>query len=120
MNVDFCKKQVEIKMEVNEALVKEAPEVVVSCIEPQSIDVEFCKPSFNASLGLPVIRENGIDIDDADLYDGTYVVTPAANRDQILPTKNKILLEDVTVLKVPYYETSNISGNTVYIASEVI
>ena len=37
----------------------------------------------------------------------------------VLPTKNKLLADDVTVTKVPYYEVSNETGTTVYIASEV-
>ncbi len=53
------------------------------------------------------------------VYDGNYVVTPLAHAEQVLPTNNKRMTDDVTVLRVPYYETSNEHGLTVYIASGV-
>lgn len=52
-------------------------------------------------------------------YDGDYTVTPSAESAVVLPTKNKMLKEDITVQKIPYYETANPTGETVYIASEV-
>lgn len=52
-------------------------------------------------------------------YDGDYVVIPKAYDAQILPTANKVMIDDVEVLKVPYFETSNENGITVYIAREV-
>lgn len=52
-------------------------------------------------------------------YEGDYTVVPKADAPVILPTKNKLLRDDVTVTKIPYYETSNPLGDTVYIASEV-
>ena len=55
---------------------------------------------------------------DYPVYTGTTTVTPRVS-EQILETANKTLLEDITVLEVPYYETSNVNGMTVYIASEV-
>lgn len=51
-------------------------------------------------------------------YDGEYEVTPSVD-EQILETKDTVMLDDLTIKSVPYYETSNISGTTVYIASEV-
>lgn len=53
---------------------------------------------------------------DYDYYSGAYEVTPLAGADTILATKQKVLTEDVTVFKVPYFETSNEHGTTVYIA----
>jgi len=46
---------------------------------------------------------------DADEYDGPYEVTPSA-REQTLGTMSKLMREDVTVHKVPYFETGNESG----------
>lgn len=54
-----------------------------------------------------------------EVYDGEYEVTPQAHKEQILLTKNKSMTDNVTVLRVPYFETSNIYGNTVFIATEV-
>lgn len=58
---------------------------------------------------------------DYPLYSGSYTVTPKATEAQVLPTERTVLLNDITVKKVPLYQTSNNSGgNTVYIATEVI
>ena len=59
-------------------------------------------------------------ISGGDLYEGPYEVTPRAYNEIILETKNKTMEDDVTVHKVPYYETSNIfDGKTAYIAEEL-
>ena len=42
-------------------------------------------------------------------YIGDYVVIPNVEA-QVLPTKNKSLLEDLVVDEIPYAETSNPSG----------
>lgn len=53
-------------------------------------------------------------------YQGEYVVTPQHDTGITLDTNDKLMTEDVTVKKIPYYETTNVSnGYTVYIASEV-
>ena len=56
---------------------------------------------------------------DSKPYEGDYDVTPQAKSAVILPTKDRRLSRDVNVKKIPYYETSNQTGVTVYIASEV-
>ena len=54
-----------------------------------------------------------------DVYTGSYEVTPKAWSIQTLETAHKLLTDNVTVFKVPYYETSNIfDGLTVYIAED--
>ena len=56
----------------------------------------------------------------APVYEGEYNVIPKAYEEQVLQTKEKTLLENVTVQKVPFYEVSNTSGgNTVNIAIEI-
>lgn len=47
-------------------------------------------------------------------YKGDYIVTPHVYA-QSLKTENKVMTEDVQVLEIPYYETSNETGYTVYI-----
>lgn len=51
----------------------------------------------------------------APVYDGEYIVTPEVENDIYLYTNDKLMKNDVTVKKIPYYETSNVSGYTVYI-----
>ena len=54
-----------------------------------------------------------------ELYGGPYEVTPKAWEEQVLETEGKLMADDVTVFKVPYYETSNIfDGLTVFIAED--
>ena len=55
----------------------------------------------------------------AELYEGAYTVHSAAHEVQELPTANKHLVKNITVEKIPYYETSNLSdGITIYIGDE--
>lgn len=85
--------------------------------EEYSISMEEEKKSFSANFGQiqTVTKIDG----DIERYVGPYEVTPDAHDPVILDTMNKILTEDVTVKKIPYYQTSNESGDTAYIASEV-
>ena len=58
---------------------------------------------------------------DAPVYRGEHVVIPLADAQTVLETAEKLLLENITVTKIPYYETSNSAGgDTVYIGSEVM
>lgn len=68
--------------------------------------------AFGSTLAIQLIN--------ADTYTGEYIVIPKAHDEVILETKDKTMQDDVTVRKVPYYETSNQTGTTVYIASEVL
>ena len=54
-----------------------------------------------------------------DQYDGPYEIIPKTEP-QVLRTKEKTMMDDVTVREVPYFEVSNqFGGNTVYIAKEL-
>ena len=55
---------------------------------------------------------------DVDSYNGTYVVTPKPYVNQTLETAGLRMHQDVTVKKIPYYQTSNTDGYTVYIGGE--
>ncbi len=52
-------------------------------------------------------------------YEGVYTVVPKAKTPTVLPTNGRTLADNITVQKIPFYETSNVSGETVYIANEV-
>lgn len=69
-----------------------------------------------ASLTGNVVAPKGIG---GDTYTGPYEILPSTSDDVVLETKRMVMSKDVTVFKIPYYETSNTSGYTVYIASEV-
>ena len=64
------------------------------------------------------VRKAVVVVADSLPYDGPYEVTPKVEA-QTLPTKQKYMTQDVTVLSVPYYEADNPIGTTIYIASEV-
>ena len=51
-------------------------------------------------------------------YEEEYIVTPQPFNDEILETAGFRMAEDVTVLKIPYYQTSNETGYTIYIGGE--
>lgn len=53
---------------------------------------------------------------DIPQYAGAYTVTPLAAGDVVLETKDKLCTDDITVLKIPTYQTHNESGITFYIA----
>ena len=52
-------------------------------------------------------------------YTGAYEVTPLAHSAVVLETEGLKMTDDVTVFKIPYYDTSNPYGTTVYIAEDI-
>lgn len=54
-----------------------------------------------------------------EYYTGAYEVIPRAHDEVILQTTGLMMADDVTVRRVPYYETHSETGVTAYIASEV-
>lgn len=72
------------------------------------------------TLNIPITVGNAIIVHGGEHYEGPYEVIPKAFNETVLETKDLLMDDDVTVLKIPYYETSNLSGGyTVYIAGEV-
>lgn len=69
-----------------------------------------------AAIGMTVISgDGGI----APTYHGQYVVTPSTVDDIVLETAGMKMSDDVTIYKIPYYETSNPQGGfTVYIGND--
>lgn len=63
--------------------------------------------------------DTAVNVTGGEYYTGDYEVTPRAATEVVLPTEGLVMSDDVTVRKIPYYETSNPTGKTVYIASEV-
>ena len=51
-------------------------------------------------------------------YEGEYEVTPKTYDEQVLPTRNKRMINNLTVKKIPQYEVSNDSGYTLIIGEE--
>ena len=51
---------------------------------------------------------------DAPPYRGDYIITPKVD-EQIMATRQKVMFDDVTIKAIPYYETANVYGTTIYI-----
>ena len=62
-------------------------------------------------LTIPPITET------INIYEGDYTIVPKVES-QLMRTKNKKMEDNVTVLAIPYFETSNLTGKTVYIGGE--
>lgn len=54
----------------------------------------------------------------AELYEGDYVITPRLSDDVVLPTKEKVLRDNLTVQKIPQYEVSNDAGGKTFIIGD--
>lgn len=56
---------------------------------------------------------------DHPVYEGEYNVTPKIET-QTLPTKEKVMADDIKIKAIPFFNVSNTSGgSTVYIGKEV-
>lgn len=53
-----------------------------------------------------------------ETYEGEYVVIPKPFEEQTLKTVGLKMNNNVVINKIPYYETSNESGYTIYIGGE--
>ena len=52
-------------------------------------------------------------------YKGNIDIVPKSRENVILETANTRVLENITVRPIPYFETGNESGITVYIGGEI-
>ena len=79
------------------------------------LSVNFMPPSVSISVGTPEVdilfRDRVIrDGSSLEPYTGEYTVTPMVKVEQTLETNGLRMTDDITVLKIPYYETTNLSG----------
>ena len=56
--------------------------------------------------GKPIISE--------EIYEGNYEITPKVTP-QTLLTGQRVMKDNLNVLSIPYYETSNLKGKTIII-----
>ena len=112
-------RQDEIKLNFQNGIAITTPDQVTAYLKIDAatlkpIDIQSDGPETTVTIGTPVARDLG-----ADVYEGPYEAIPKAHAETIFQTKNKLLIDNVYVREVPYWETSNQSGITAYIASEV-
>ena len=80
--------------------------------KPQTLTVSVRPDSLGIGFKPPIAR----DFENRPPYEGDYVITPLVHNEIVLETNGKRMTDDVTIRKVPYYETANFSGgNTAYI-----
>ena len=70
--------------------------------------------TITGAIGNGIARVEG----STDPYLGEYEVTPKVDA-QTMPCAGKKMLKDVDIKAIPFFETSNEAGTTVYIAAEV-
>ena len=93
-------------------------------ILPSNISVGQLKAVISNSVSL-IGKINSTDklqgiisaIEPVESYKADYIITPKVDS-QTMKTKNKKMEDNVTVLAIPYYETSNLMGKTVYIGGD--
>lgn len=116
---------IEVQLNAMKDDVRIATNINQLCIE-RNLHDEYINPDFPTTLN---IVENGrycvvgylyVDVDveggDIPIYDGSYNVIPSKEQ-QILETKDKKMIDDVTIEEISYTETSNQYGTTVAIAT---
>ena len=84
---------------------------------PQLTGLVSSSGTISASLqAVPEIsgRLSVVTVTDAEPYEGEYEVLPRTDS-QTIPVKSKLMKRDLTVDPIPFYETSNPTGTTVYI-----
>jgi hypothetical protein len=79
---------------------------ISSAYTPQDIPLEN-RPEQSVEVKQNIIIEKVYE--DAILYEGEYAVTPKVT-EQSLPTKERLLMEDVTIKKIPFAAALNTSG----------
>ena len=70
--------------------------------------------NMTGTIGNGIVKVDG----STDPVVGEYEVTPKVDA-QTMPCAGKKMLKDVDIKAIPFFETSNEAGTTVYIAAEV-
>ena len=70
--------------------------------------------NMTGTIGNVIVKVDG----STDPFLGEYEVTPKVDA-QTMPCAGKKMLKDVDIKAIPFFETSNEAGTTVYIAAEV-
>ena len=76
------------------------------------VDVTMAENAYDVSADIGEFTYIG----SYETYQGSYDVTPTSAV-QTLDTNDKLMTDDVTVRAIPYYETRNVSGTTIYIGT---
>lgn len=81
-----------------------------------NVVLEEVNSTLGVSLGVAQIVPEYIG---GETYKGDYLVKPKVT-EQTIPTRDKVMLDDVTIEPIPFFNVSNTSGGTTaYIGNEV-
>lgn len=86
-------------------------EVILESEEELDLTLES-EEELDVVLEIDIIE---VPVYDHEIYDGEYDITPLAFQEQELETKDKLLEKNIKIKEIPFFETSNQYGNTVYI-----
>ena len=82
------------------------------------LDVSFNETQSKLELDFGEIQQVAAD-GKYTLFQGEYAVTPTVDGTSV-PTKDKLMEDDLTVNPIPYFDVSNTSGGTtIYIGKEI-
>ena len=87
---------------------------VLFVTDSATFEVGLASDNQNIEVGFDHLQVITQKPEEIPVYEGSYEITPAIEA-QTLETKNRKMEEDLKVLEIPYFETSNPSGTTVII-----
>lgn len=95
-----------------DASIVEKKELIGEITADKTVSAELtCDGIISGTISVPMNYE---------AYDGEYKVTPAIH-EQTMATSQKVMKDDVTIKKIPYYDVSNqAGGSTIYIGGDVL
>lgn len=95
--------------------------IIVDADDSRSGTISVTVSGLDTEVDATVATPSAIDVETHEFitvgretYHGAYEVIPDTEV-HVLPTADKVMEGDVTVREIPYYETSNVQGTTVYI-----
>lgn len=84
--------------------------VKADCDRVHEVTVDTCPVFYDVT----VLTETIVKQDAVETYSGPYSAVPKTEPVR-LETKDRYLTEDITIFRIPYWETANRNGTTVYI-----
>lgn len=84
--------------------------VKADCDKVHQVVVDTCPVAYDVK----VLTETIVRKDAVEYYQGPYQAVPETEPMR-LETKDRYLTEDITIFRIPYWETANQNGTTVYI-----
>lgn len=101
-----------IKLEIEESPIKLKVIDNLSPIKLKIADEDIVSLKVQKETPIKLKVSEGGNSGEYPSYRGPFVVTPLPYDDITLNTSQKLVPENITVLKIPHWETSNLKGKT--------